>query len=408
MLDHLILRTLLSNEFYTENSRRLNESLFDAECREIFKTIVLGHEKYGRDLTIDEIRLLYANEHPVSTEAYRATLNTVIDSVADASSLSEDIAIDTIKGLWQRQAGTKIANLGLEISEGKLEAFDSLVDQIDAYKAGFAPTEQYEFTTSDTTALLEVASNKSRWKFNIPPLHDKVYGIGPAEFASVFAVPNAGKTAFMVTLCFAPGGFADQGAKVLYVVNEEKSQKTKLRSQMSRSGMAAADVELDPHKCLQKWSDIDDRVFMLDIHEWSLAQLDEVTRFVEPDIVVIDQADKVNIKGNFGASHERLRELYRCLREYAKRHDAAVFAMSQASNDARGKTRITPFEMEGSKIGKSAELDLIIGIGAVEQDGVQNTEPDYTRYLTVGKNKLNGWHGQVTCFLEAEISRYVV
>lgn len=407
-LDHLILRTLLSHEFFTENSKRLNENLFDAECREIYKTIVSAHEKYQRDLTVEEVKVLYSNDHPVATEAYKASLNEVIDSVQDAPVISGDIALDTIQGLWQRQAGTKIANLGLEISEGKLESFDSLINQIESYKSGFAPTEQYDFTTSDTEELLKTASNASRWKFNLPPLHDKVYGIGPAEFASVFAVPNAGKTAFMVTLCFAPGGFSDQGARVLYVINEEKSQKTKLRSQMSRSGMSAADVELDPRRCRQAWSDIDDNVFMMDIHEWSIQQLDDLTKFVQPDIVVIDQADKLNIKGNFGASHERLRELYRSLREYAKRHNAAVFAMSQASNEARGKTRITPFEMEGSKIGKSAELDLIIGIGAVEQEGVQNSEPDYTRYLTVGKNKLNGWHGQVTCFLEAGISRYVV
>jgi hypothetical protein len=82
--------------------------------------------------------------------------------------------------------------------------------------------------------------------------------------------------------------------------------------------------------------------------------------------------------------------------------------MSQASNDARGKTRVTPFEMEGSKIGKAAELDLAIGIGALDQGDVVDTEPDMTRYLTVGKNKLNGWHGTVTCMLDAKVSRYVV
>ena len=126
-LDHLILRTLLSHEFFTENSKRLNENLFDAECREIYKTIVSAHEKYQRDLTVEEVKVLYSNDHPVATEAYKASLNEVIDSVQDAPVISGDIALDTIKGLWQRQAGTKIANLGLEISEGKLESFDSLI-----------------------------------------------------------------------------------------------------------------------------------------------------------------------------------------------------------------------------------------------------------------------------------------
>jgi hypothetical protein len=30
-----------------------------------------------------------------------------------------------------------------------------------------------------------------------------------------------------------------------------------------------------------------------------------------------------------------------------------------------------------------------------------------TRYLTIGKNKLNGWHGTVSCYLQDKISRYV-
>tara|TARA_E500000331_G_scaffold47629_1_gene40368 strand:- start:1051 stop:2274 length:1224 start_codon:yes stop_codon:yes gene_type:complete len=407
-MDHSILKTLLSHQFFTENLPRLHENLFESDSKEVFRTITAGHESYGRDLSLNDIKALWTNSHPVATEAQRGNLLRFIDQIESAHTLSEDISGDVIYGLWQRQAGTHIADLGLQISEGKTEAFEALAEKVDSYRKGFTPSQNYEFTTSDTEELLKTASNSSRWKFNIPPLFNKVYGIGSGEFASVFAVPNAGKTAFMITLCFAPGGFADQGAKVLYVVNEEKSQTTKLRSQMCRSGMAVQDVELDPLKVKKAWQDIDERSFFLDIHEWSLSQLDELTRFVEPDIIVVDQADKLNIKGSFGASHERLRELYRCLREYAKRNSAAVFAMSQASNEARGKSSITPFEMEGSKIGKSAELDLIIGIGATEPDFVQDQEPDYTRYLTIGKNKLNGWHGQIVCFLEAGISRYVV
>jgi thiamine monophosphate synthase len=123
--------------------------------------------------------------------------------------------------------------------------------------------------------------------------------------------------------------------------------------------------------------------------------------------VIIDQADKINISGNFNSSHERLRELYRRLREISKKYNIALIGVSQASNDARGHTRLSPFDMEGSKIGKAAESDLIIGIGKHEQGDIDDSEPDPTRYLTVGKNKLTGWHGTVICQIDAPISRYV-
>ena len=82
--------------------------------------------------------------------------------------------------------------------------------------------------------------------------------------------------------------------------------------------------------------------------------------------------------------------------------------MSQASNDAKGRTRLSGFDMEGSKIGKMAETDLVIGIGRHEAGDVDDSEPDTTRYLTVSKNKLSGWHGTVICNIQPEISRYTV
>jgi replicative DNA helicase len=407
-MDTTILKHILSHDFYAQNSARLNESLFEQEAKDLFRTIKTAHERFAKDISTAELLVLYENDNPVATEAYKANVRDLLAAVKNADVISDEVATDVINGLWRRSLGTTVANLGIEVSEGNKDAFNRLLDLIDKYRNGFTPEKTYNFTTSDTEALLEVASDKSRWKFNLKPLHDKVYGIGPAEFASVFATPNVGKTAMMVTLCFGPDGFADQGARVLYCVNEEKSERTKLRGQMCRAGMTIHDITLDPYKARKIWNEIDQNVFMLDIHEYSMDELDELVATVKPNVIVIDQADKVNVRGKFNASHERLRELYRTLRELAKRHDAAVIAMSQASNDARGKTRITPFEMEGSKIGKSAELDLIIGIGALEQEGVIDTEPDMTRYLTIGKNKLNGWHGTVSCYLDAGISRYVV
>jgi hypothetical protein len=60
--------------------------------------------------------------------------------------------------------------------------------------------------------------------------------------------------------------------------------------------------------------------------------------------------------------------------------------------------------MEGSKIGKAAEADLIIGIG--KHASMDDDEPDLSRFLTVSKNKLSGWHGTIVCCIDPDISRY--
>jgi hypothetical protein len=57
--------------------------------------------------------------------------------------------------------------------------------------------------------------------------------------------------------------------------------------------------------------------------------------------------------------------------------------------------------MEGSKIGKASEADLIIGIGKTE------VEPDdEIRHLTISKNKISGWHGTIATKIHPQISRY--
>ena len=97
--------------------------------------------------------------------------------------------------------------------------------------------------------------------------------------------------------------------------------------------------------------------------------------------------------------------MYRQARELAKRHECALIGVSQASDAARNRTRLDFSMMEGSKIGKAAEADLIIGIG--KSSGEEDDGPDNTRYLNVSKNKISGWHGMVNCQLLPEVSRYV-
>ena len=147
-------------------------------------------------------------------------------------------------------------------------------------------------------------------------------------------------------------------------------------------------------------------MLMKDIQDWDLNRIEAFIDKVKPDIIILDQGDKIQIAGQYNAGHERLRELYRRLRETAKRYDAAVISVSQASADAEHKTKLSYTMMEGSKIGKAAESDLIIGIGRHSGE-TDSGEPDPTRFLTVSKNKLSGWHGTIPVVLEAGISRYV-
>lgn len=406
-MDIQTLKSLLSHAFFIEHKTRIRASLFEDEIKDLYEVIRDAHEKYTHDLTEDEVFALWKKENPVATRAEVSAIEDLIDSIRKAPLMSEDVAGDVIEGLWKREIGRQIANLGIEIAEGNDEAIKRLERMMERSKEGFLPDDFGQPTTKDISELLQMTGDDQRWKFNISTLSRHVYGIGPREFGIVFAAPETGKSAFVVSVCAGPGGFCEQGAKVLYLGNEEDTRRTMLRAIQSWAGMRREDISQDPRRAADRFTAIRDRIEMKDTQDWSLDDAEVYIEKMKPDVVVIDQGDKIHINGNFAASHERLRELYRRFRELAKRYDCALLVVSQASAEAKGKTRLSPFEMEGSKIGKFAESDLIIGIGKMDSNDVEDTEVDYTRYLTVGKNKLSGWHGTVVCQIQPEISRYV-
>jgi len=406
MLDTNMLKSLLSNDFYVSNKDKLKPDLFSEDFREVFEAAAEAHEKYLHDLTPDEVLTIWRLRNPVATRAEQAEIEDAVDQVRKAEPISEDIAADTIEALWKRYIGKSIATLGLEVSEGNDEAMSRLQRVLERHGEGFAGDDFGEPTTQDLDELLVDMGDDARFKFHVETLSRHVYGIGRTEFGIIFATPETGKTAFVVSLACSPGGYVDQGARVMMLGNEEATKRTVIRAYSAATGLSKEQIFDDREKAKMIYrARMKDQLIFKDTQEWDLDKIDAYIAREKPDVVFIDQADKVAIKGRFDASHERLRELYRRLREMAKKHDCAIWGVSQASNDATGKTRITYDMMEGSKIGKAAEADLIVGIGKHAGES-ESDEPDTARFLTISKNKISGWHGTLICTIQPEISRY--
>lgn len=401
-----LLATLLNNGTYNANQSRLKRSIFSEDIAGIYDLLKDAHEKYQHDIKPDDLYSLWLTHNPVATAAEINDFRDVVDTLKGADPLSDDIASDVIESLWRRQIGLDISNMGINMAEGDTSAMTRLKEFLASVSDNYMPDDYGEPTTDDIYELLAETSDENRWKFNIETLSRHVYGIGAAEFGIVFARPETGKSAFVVSLIAGPDGFCQQGAKVLYLGNEEKTTRTKLRAIQACSGMTRPEIAEHPDLAMSMYMSIRDRLVMKDTQEWDLDKIDGYCEIHKPDIIILDQADKVNISGSYNASHERIRELYRSLRELAKRHDCALLGVSQASADAEGRTRIDFSMLEGSKTGKAAEADLIIGIGKHNGNG-EDQDPDHTRFLNISKNKLSGYHGCIICNIQPEISRYV-
>ena len=395
-----LIKLLLNKNFYNKNKSKLTKEFFTNGTGALYETIQSAHQDSDQDLSIGEVSTLHLEVYnPALTKASKENFNVLIDEIKDTSLPNEKIAQNIIRSLFKRSIAQNVARLATDIYNGSDSDFTEIRKQLDVT---FEEVNDYDYVTGNITDLIDQLKDNTKWKFNLEPLRDKVNGVGDGNLVIIFARPEAGKTAFWVNLVSGVDGFASQGAKVCALINEEPAIRTQMRLINAHTGMTFDEIRADSKEANTKWAEVRQNIKILDTVDWSLDDVDEFVQKENPDILVVDQLDKVNVKGSFARTDEKLRAIYTGAREIAKRNNCCVIAVSQASADGQGKFDLTFDMMEGSKTGKAAEADVIIGVG--HRDKLDTDER--IRSLAISKNKITGWHGQLVCTIVPELSRY--
>ena len=401
-MEQQLINLLMHKEIFDANKHRVMRSMFPNELGDLYDIITNSHSSYERDLSSQEVREIYRVSNPTATRAKRDAVAEVLYDIEQLPKIGSDVASDVLNKMWQQEIGRNIADLGLAIMEGSPEKLHEIKSLIEKSEEGFVPEDDVSPVTTDVTTLLEYVDNEDCWQFNIPSLSKSVRGGKAGEFMIAFARPEVGKTAFYVSLVASPNGFCSQGADVHIITNEEPARRTMLRAVSSYTGMSEKDIYSNRSQATEKFKEVAPNITMIDNVDASIEWLDKYCQDKKPDILIVDQLDKVDVMGSFARTDEKLRSIYTKFREVCKRHNLFGIGISQASADAEGKTNVTYAMMENSKTGKAAEADLIIGIG--KSDITDND--DKKRYLTISKNKLTGFHGKIICNLDTDVSRY--
>ena len=402
MIEKQIIKLLLNKSFYTKYKGQISRNVFQGNFGSLFDTIQKAHEKYNKDINIDELYSLHtAVFNPALTRAAKEQFSEMLQDIRETQEPSTEIADDIVKILGERDVAQRIAVEATEIFNGKPADFNIITRLVEEHKKGL-PTERLDAVTNDIGELIEELNVTSKWKFNLMRLKENIGGVGPGNLMIAFARPETGKTAFWVSLVAGPNGFAEQGAKVHAFINEEPAVRTQMRAISCFTGLNKEQVTNDISTAHMEWSKIKNNIKMIDTVDWTMQDVDSHCEKHKPDIIIIDQLDKVNISGTFARTDEKLRAIYTSAREIAKRRECVVIAISQASADAHNRDHISFDMMENSKTGKAAEADLIIGIG----NRSSNDPTNNMRILNVSKNKITGWHGDPAVTIDKYISRY--
>ena len=402
MIEKQLINLLLEKDFYEKNKGRVSKTMFTNGTGNLYDTIIKAHEQSDGNLSIDEVATLHTDVYnPALTRVAKENFINLLGDIKKEKP-NKKIASTILESLYRQNIAKKIAVISTELYNNTRESgFNDIQNLIDESKG--VSKEEYENVTKDISELIENLKDNTKWKFNLTDLRNRVNGIGEGNLIIIFARPESGKTAFWVNLVAGQDGFATQGAKVCALINEEPAIRTQMRLINAHTGMKFNEIKENPVKAGGMWEKIKNNIQILDTVDWTLEKIDSYLAKEKPDVLVIDQLDKVHIDGTFSRGDEKLRAIYTGAREIAKRRDCSLIGISQASADASGKWDMTFDMMENSRTGKAAEADLIIGIGYKPNSEYSN-ESD--RSLSISKNKITGWHGKIMVKIEPGVSRY--
>ena len=379
MIEKQLIYLLLDKDFYEENKGRVSKTMFTNGTGTLYDTIKKAHENSDKSLTVDEIATLHTEVYnPALTRVARDNFSDLLDEIKEQKP-NRKIATTILEALHKQSIAKQIAVMATEMynntSDTNFTDIQTLIDE-----SNNVNNQEYESITDDIHLQIDALKDNTKWKFNLSELRDRG-----------------------VNMVAGQGGVASQGAKVCALINEEPAIRTQMRLVNAHTGMSFAEIKDNPTKAKELWSSIKDNMRILDTVDWTLDKIDSYVAKEKPNVLIVDQLDKVHIPGTFARTDEKLRAIYTGAREVAKRRSCAVIGISQASADASGRLDLTFDMMENSKTGKAAEADVIIGVGFSN-----NLELDQDlRSVAVSKNKITGYHGKMTCKIIPELSRYI-
>lgn len=402
-----LFKLLLNKDFYTEFSNKLPVQSFDEFGLDLLDTVKVAYEKLGRDLTCEDVLQMHIILHPVITTAQRNSIEAYLERVKNEGEINTDMAKLVYASAWKAEVGRKVAQFGIELSEGKYDTLEGLHDYLNSVTAEFTPKEVLaDPVDTDPTRLFAKLAAQGKWTFNIPVLNNRIKRISGGTLIILLARPESGKTACVVNLIAGREGFAAQGATVHLLCNEEGAEVTAGRATCCFNEVSFEQLRENPKLAdNEHWHKVREKLTFIHRPEITLSQLDTYCKKHKPDILVVDQLDHLGMNESFEKGHERLGAIYRRTREIASKHNCVIIGVSQASAEAEDKSKVTYAMAEGSKTAKAAAADAIIGIGKVAE-GAEGEGNSVLRYFTVSKNKISGWKGTITCRLIQDQSRF--
>ena len=394
-MERNILSAIITNRGAFEYIRKvLRMEEFSTQGAIIFEKVKDFYDADDDAQTVDTTVLasVFDREYPKHADTFKGIVDT-LEEVPSPANIAQEVLKIKRHRIRQELAGALLEN--------KDSVITSLMDQLTELDAAEAYEEDENedretFSGLEIDNLLETFKKENLIQLYPKSLNEKVEGgVIRQTHICVFARPEVGKSLFCINLAC---GFAIQGLKVLYLCNEDPVRSIALRSVSRLSGKTRREIEADPRAAEQAATE---KGYKNIVFSSEFSTADDVRRLTAkyaPDCVIVDQIR--NLKGGGdGLTHSLETNSIR-MREIAKRQNVLVVSVTQAGDSASNKLVLDQSDIDSSKTGLPATVDLLIGIGcndAFESNG--------QRMASICKNKVTGNHDYFPFSINPSLSK---
>jgi archaellum biogenesis ATPase FlaH len=382
MEKRLISAALKSRKAFDEIFSKVDPDKFSAQGAFIGKAIKEYYELDNDAKSIDVAVVKNRVGESVRNDKHVAAIHDYLDSLDPEVSIP-NLAHD-IKLFQQLRLGDELS-LALVNREEPNKIRELMAQYEDLSHSKEEKSEEEIFHKKSVKQLLEKSFDPTRQiKLSPRELNDRCDGgARPGHHILVYARPEIGKTLFAQNLC---AGFLRQGYRTLYIGNEDPASDILLRFICRLSKMTKAQVRENPDEAERRsFANGYDNLVVASLAPGNFFEIRKLVEKHKPAVVVLDQLRNLEVN-----SESRVLALEKAAteaRNLAKRHSLLVVSVTQAGDSAEGKAILGRDDIDFSKTGIPAQVDLMIGIGAdptMEQHGI--------RTISLPKNKLSGRH----------------
>lgn len=382
----------------------LNSNVSPAELGSDTATLLgIVREYYERDSsaqTVDIPLVIASVERSVQNPKHQKMLRTVLETLPEVS--SENLVHEILE--------LKRHNAGLKLASALQRGSKDLKNLLDDYNQWFTKSaDGWWYSDSDEEEVIEKFQVSELVKESYDPeklvpilprsLNDRLGGGARwGHHILVFAPTEMGKTLLLINML---AGWVKAKLPVLYVGNEDPVEDLMMRYINRLTSMTKAEVLAQPDRAqalLEKRGY--EHVVFAPLAPGNFTTIRRLVDRYGPKVVVLDQLRNIDVD-----SENRTQALEKAAteaRNLAKSKQIVVVSVSQAADSASGKRILTRGDVDGSNIGIPGQMDVMIGLGATEEDEQRNI-----RWLSFPKNKVSGNHEAIQIEIDPQLSMVV-